>query len=202
MSGMKADKASSPQAPGPLSRELLTWREPETPIGGLSCLPCFASALCSVFLAPAVAHTATLENPGNGSFYSGIGVISGWKCSANGPLTVRFNGGNPLPLAYFNDRPDTCSVCGDTNNGFVALWNWANLGDGLHTAVVYDNGVEFARSTFEVTTLGEEFAGNRLERLRGDRAGQYSIRVSRGWRICFTWRVWDAFEVELNNHYD
>ena len=27
--------------------------------------------------------------------------------------------------------------------------------------------------------------GNRLERLSGDRGGQYSIRVSRGWRICF-----------------
>lgn len=44
--------------------------------------------------------------------------------------------------------------------------------------------------------------GNRLERLRGDREGQYSIRVSRGWRICFTWEDGDAFEVELNNHYD
>ena len=45
-------------------------------------------------------------------------------------------------------------------------------------------------------------SGNRLERLKGDRAGQYSIRVSRGWRICFRWRAGDAFEVELNNHYD
>ena len=44
--------------------------------------------------------------------------------------------------------------------------------------------------------------GNRLERLRGDREGQYSIRVSRGWRICFVWRDGDAFEVELVNHYD
>ena len=43
--------------------------------------------------------------------------------------------------------------------------------------------------------------GNRLERLVGDREGQYSIRVSRGWRICFIWRNGDAFEVELNNHY-
>lgn len=43
--------------------------------------------------------------------------------------------------------------------------------------------------------------GNRLERLIGDRAGQYSIRVSRSWRICFVWRDGDAFEVELNNHY-
>ena len=44
--------------------------------------------------------------------------------------------------------------------------------------------------------------GNRLERLSGDREGQHSIRVSRSWRICFEWRDGDAFEVELNNHYD
>ena len=44
--------------------------------------------------------------------------------------------------------------------------------------------------------------GNRLERLRGNREGQHSIRVSRGWRICFVWRDGDAFEVELVNHYD
>ena len=44
--------------------------------------------------------------------------------------------------------------------------------------------------------------GNRLERLKGDRQGQYSIRVSRGWRICFVWKDGDAFEVELSNHYE
>ena len=43
--------------------------------------------------------------------------------------------------------------------------------------------------------------GNRLERLKGDRQDQYSIRVSRGWRICFVWKDGDAFEVELSNHY-
>ena len=45
-------------------------------------------------------------------------------------------------------------------------------------------------------------SGNHLERLKGDRKGQHSIRVSRGWRICFVWKDGDAFEVELNNHYD
>lgn len=44
--------------------------------------------------------------------------------------------------------------------------------------------------------------GNRLKRLKGDRQDQYSIRVSRGWRICFIWKDGDAFEVELSNHYD
>ena len=43
--------------------------------------------------------------------------------------------------------------------------------------------------------------GNRLEKLSGDHKGQYSIRISKGWRICFHWKDGDAFEVELNNHY-
>lgn len=121
--------------------------------------------LCLTFcvLAPTLGHAAVLENPTHGSFYSGIGVISGWKCEATGPLTVRFFDedmtplGGTIPLAYRNERPDTAGVCGDTNNGFVAIWNWGNLGDGTYTAIVFDNGVEFARSTFTVTTPGEDF---------------------------------------------
>lgn len=31
--------------------------------------------------------------------------------------------------------------------------------------------------------------GNRLEQLRGDRVGQYSIRVNRNWRLCFGWKM-------------
>ena len=112
-----------------------------------------------VLLTPALVHAATLENPGNGSFYSGIGVISGWKCTANGPLTVRFNGGDPVPLAYGNTRADVrdAGACPSAHVGFVSIINWGNLGDGVHTAVAYDNGVEFARSTFTVTTTGESF---------------------------------------------
>ena len=75
---------------------------------------------------------ATLENPGHGLNYSGIGVISGWKCSAV-RLTARINGGNPIPLLYGNERQDTQSVCGHTGTGFIAIYNWARLGDGQHT---------------------------------------------------------------------
>ena len=116
-----------------------------------------------LLLAPALVHAAVLENPSGGNFYSGVGVVSGWKCDAEGALTVRFYDTAmtpvwaPIPLAYRNERSDTAGVCGDTNNGFVAIWNWANLGDGTYTAVVDDNGVEFGRSTFTVTTLGEAF---------------------------------------------
>lgn len=39
--------------------------------------------------------------------------------------------------------------------------------------------------------------GNRLEKLRGDRMGQHSIRINDQWRICFRWEAGDAYEVEI-----
>lgn len=41
--------------------------------------------------------------------------------------------------------------------------------------------------------------GNRLEPLRGDRAGQYSIRVSDQWRICFVWTPTGPSNVEITD---
>ncbi|MGL4437874.1 MAG: type II toxin-antitoxin system RelE/ParE family toxin [Bosea sp. (in: a-proteobacteria)] len=43
--------------------------------------------------------------------------------------------------------------------------------------------------------------GNRLEALKGDRKGQYSIRVDRQWRICFRWNEGDAFDVEIVDYH-
>jgi toxin HigB-1 len=43
--------------------------------------------------------------------------------------------------------------------------------------------------------------GNRLEALKGDRAGQHSIRVNDQWRICFTWRNGGADDVELVDYH-
>lgn len=42
---------------------------------------------------------------------------------------------------------------------------------------------------------------NRLEKLKGDRAGQYSIRVNRRWRICFRWRSGDAYNAEIVDYH-
>ena len=42
---------------------------------------------------------------------------------------------------------------------------------------------------------------NRLEKLRGDRAGQHSIRINDRWRICFEWRDGDAFDVEIVDYH-
>ena len=42
---------------------------------------------------------------------------------------------------------------------------------------------------------------NRLVRLRGIRAGQFSIRINDQWRICFRWDGGDAFEVEIVDYH-
>jgi len=39
--------------------------------------------------------------------------------------------------------------------------------------------------------------GNRLEKLLGNRRGQYSVRINDQWRICFDWREGDAYNVEI-----
>ncbi len=43
--------------------------------------------------------------------------------------------------------------------------------------------------------------GNRLEKLKGDRAGTYSIRVNRQWRICFRWTVVGPADVEIVDYH-
>ncbi len=120
----------------------------------------------------------SLENPGPASFQSGIGVLSGWVCEAEGvefEILAADGTVHHLAAAYGTERGDTHStpageeLCGDTDNGFGLLFNWNQLGDGEHEVVaVIDgvalgylttvDGIELGRATVTVTTLGEEFA--------------------------------------------
>ena len=43
--------------------------------------------------------------------------------------------------------------------------------------------------------------GNRLEKLKGRRSGQYSIRINDQWRLCFTWKDGDAHDVEIVDYH-
>ena len=43
--------------------------------------------------------------------------------------------------------------------------------------------------------------GNRLEALKGDRVGQYSIRINQQWRICFRWAEAGAEDVEIVDYH-
>ena len=64
-----------------------------------------------------------------------------------------------------------------------------------------------ARRKLEILNVAEVLEdlrvppGNRLEKLVGDRAGQYSIRINQRWRICFEWRRGDAHEVEIVDYH-
>lgn len=46
-----------------------------------------------------------------------------------------------------------------------------------------------------------ELRGNRLEALKGDRLGRYSIRINDQYRICFEWRGNDAYNVEIIDYH-
>ena len=43
--------------------------------------------------------------------------------------------------------------------------------------------------------------GNRLERLKGNRSAQHSIRINEQYRVCFRWEAEDAYEVEITDYH-
>jgi hypothetical protein len=115
-----------------------------------------AGLLIFLFSPARVLAQGVLEVPQQNSFVNGIGNVVGWKCVA-GVITVSFDGGQQIPVSYGSEREDTRPVCGDADNGFTLLWNWNLLGDGRHTAQVFDNGVPFASATFTVVTPEAEY---------------------------------------------
>jgi len=44
-------------------------------------------------------------------------------------------------------------------------------------------------------------SANQLEKLQGDRQGQYSIRINKQWRVCFEWRNGDSYQVEITDYH-
>ena len=96
-----------------------------------------------------------LENPRANSFQSGVGVISGWACHAH-EIVIELDG-RPFKASYGTERePAVERICGHSNAGFSLLWNWNNLGAGPHTVRALIDGVEFANTTVQVTTFGED----------------------------------------------
>ncbi len=43
--------------------------------------------------------------------------------------------------------------------------------------------------------------GNHLEKLSGNREGEYSIRINEQWRLCFRWREGNAYDVEMTDYH-
>ena len=119
-----------------------------------------------------------LGNPTAGSIRSGIGLISGWVCDAT-KLEVSFDKGQRLYVPYGSLRPDTESVCGDTDNGFGLLWNFNELGAGRHFVTFYIDGQLVTQVEFNVVIPDTNF-------LRGV-TGQGEILLSDGQRASVQW---------------
>lgn len=117
-------------------------------------------------LSPSGVSAGVLEIPANGTHQSGVGLISGWLCSAPS-VSVRLDGGPLIDTSYGTGRADTQGACGDSNNGFGLLFNWGLLGDGPHVIRAFAGGTQFARAVFHVQTLGTPF-------LRGA-SGKYTL---------------------------
>jgi hypothetical protein len=121
-----------------------------------------ASGLAALALSGNAWSLGNLENPAPGSTLGGIGVFSGWHCSA-GTVEIQVDDLEPKLAAYGTSRKDTLEVCGQEYTGFSLLWNFNYLGDGQHTVRVLADGVEFDRAEFTVQTL----EGNFVEDIQG-----------------------------------
>ena len=109
---------------------------------------------------------ASLDSPAPGSLQSGINLIHGWRCE-EAEITLVIDDGAPLAALYGASRGDTAGVCqNDGNNGWAVAYNWNLLALGEHTIRALADGVEFARVTFSVGHLGEEFLREASGRFR------------------------------------
>ena len=117
-----------------------------------------------------VDETGFLGNPVNDGFVSGVGLISGWVCAADGVEIRIFNAQGEeldrLDAAYGTSRPDTVGQCdhNSPNTGFGLTYNFNHLAEGVYRIAAYANGQTqiSPAHTIEVVHL-VDFANDDLE---------------------------------------
>ena len=113
---------------------------------------CFIAAIPSISFAQ-----GALENPVAGSTESGIGVISGWNCTASS-IAVAIDGASLGKAGIGTGRGDTASICGRSDTGFSLLFNYNSLTSGSHTLDLYADGQLLETRQFNtVQSGGAEF---------------------------------------------
>lgn len=94
----------------------------------------------------------------------------------------------------------------------VAIKTWAcektrAIFDGESPDIVPRNLLKRAHAKLLMLHAAKEIRdlmvppANRLEKLRGNRAGQHSIRINIQFRVCFVWRAGDAYQVEIVDYH-
>lgn len=98
-----------------------------------------------------------------------------------------------MPIRSFRDKASE-DIC----HGIASKSARKQLPSQLHEKA----RIKLARIA-AASELGDlsELRGNRFEMLKGDRAGQFSIRINDQYRICFQWQDNDAHEVEITDYH-
>jgi hypothetical protein len=116
------------------------------------------SALLLGFVSVTAWAQAALENPAANSTESGIGIISGFHCSAKN-ISFKLNGQDIGKAGTGTDRGDTQGLCGRSDTGFSLLFNFNLLEPGRHSLSMFADGQLFETRTFNTTrSAGQEFA--------------------------------------------
>jgi proteic killer suppression protein len=107
---------------------------------------------------------------------------------------------NTRPLAY-PFRLLTIDIINEYRYYYLVIKTFANK----ETAEIWRTGKTKGRPPASVTKRKladlKVPPANRLEKLRGDRQGQFSIRINEQYRICFVWRASDAYDVEIADYH-
>ncbi|WP_164847082.1 hypothetical protein [Neptunomonas marina] len=107
--------------------------------------------------------TGSLENPQPNAVESGIGVISGWDCSAQ-QVEVFIDGRSIGNAGTGTLRGDTTNICGHAETGFSLLLNYSALTEGAHTIEVYTDGQLLTRRDFRsVKSGGSEYLAGKTK---------------------------------------
>jgi hypothetical protein len=110
------------------------------------------SALFAAISSPAFSQGA-MENPAPNSTESGIGIISGWHCSAS--KVEAFIDGKSIGFGYVgSERGDVTSICGKSNAGYSLLVNFNNFSQGSHNVKMFADGVKFGEANFNTVKSG------------------------------------------------
>jgi len=98
-----------------------------------------------------------LENPVVDITESGIGVISGWHCTAT-RIDIVIDGLSVGKAGSGTSRNDTTGICGRSDSGYSLLYNYNILSPGSHTISAYADGEVFETRQFNtVQSGGEEY---------------------------------------------
>ena len=138
-------------------------------------------ALLGAAGAACAAGIGVLENPQPGARASGIGIVSGYHCDA-ARIDIEIDGGLKYRAGSGTGRADTQARCGRSDTGFSLLINWNTLGSGPHAVRALADGIEFAKVTANVVTLGAEFWKNAAGTMRLDNFPQPGKGVIAEWQ--------------------